>query len=110
MANNIAFQPMGNTAVIAVTATSSNVAVTASSPANQFMISNVGSNPAFISIGLTSAVAVVPTSGSPASGFCVPAGATKVVTSIQSNPTQTMYVAAIGTANTTVYVTPGEGL
>ena len=111
MANNIAFQPMGNTAVLSVTATSSNVAVTASSPVNQFLIANTGTNPAFLNIANVSTVtAVVPTAGTPSAGFCIPAGALKVISSIQSSPTQTMYVAAIGTANTTLYITPGEGL
>ena len=111
MANNIAFQPMGNTSVIAVTATSANTSVTAISPVNQFMIANTGSNPAFVNISTSSSVAaVVPTAGSPAAGFCIPAGAVKVVSAVQSSPTQTMYVAAIGSANTTIYITPGEGL
>ena len=111
MANNIAFQPMGNTAVLSVTTSSSNVSVTASSPVNQFLIANTGTNPAFLNIANVSTVtAVVPTSGSPSAGFCIPAGALKVISSIQSSPTQTMYVAGIGTANTTLYITPGEGL
>ena len=111
MANNIAFQPMGNTAVLSVTTSSSNVSVTASSPVNQFLIANTGTNPAFLNIANVSTVtAVVPTAGTPSAGFCIPAGALKVISSIQSSPTQTMYVAAIGTANTTLYITPGEGL
>jgi hypothetical protein len=78
MANNIAFQPMGNTSVLAVAATSANVAVTASSPVNQFMIANIGSNAAFVNIGTSNAVtAVVPTAGSPSAGFCIPAGLSK---------------------------------
>ena len=96
MANNIAFQPMGNTSVLAVTATSANTAVTAVSPVNQFLIANVGTNPAFLNISSSSSVAaVVPTAGTPAAGFCIPGGTVKVVSSIQSSPTQTMYVAAI---------------
>ena len=64
MANNIAFQPMGNTSVIAVTASSANTSVTAISPVNQFMIANAGSNAAFVNISTVSSVtAVVPKIG-----------------------------------------------
>lgn len=111
MANNIAFQPMGNTSALAVTATSSSTAVTAVSPVNQFLISNTGSNAAFVNISTASNVtASVPTVGTPASGVCIPGGTIKVLSAIQSSPTQTMYIAAIGTGNTTIYITPGEGL
>ena len=111
MANNIAFQPMRNTSTLAVTSTSANTAVTAISPVNQFLIANTGNVAAFLNISTSSSVAaVIPTAGSPAAGFCIPAGALKVVSSIQSSPTQTMYVAAIASASTTLYITPGEGL
>ena len=111
MANNIAFQPMGNTSSIAVTSTSSNVAVTSNSPVNQFMIANTGTNPAFVNIGSSSNVtAVIPTANAASAGFCIPSGVVKVVSAIQASPTQTMYVAAIGSGNTTLYITPGEGL
>lgn len=111
MANNIAFQPMGNTSVLAVTGTSANTSVVANSPVNQFMIANVGANPAFVNISANSSVtATIPTAGTPASGFCIPSGALKVISAIQSSPTQTMYVAAVSNATTTLYITPGEGL
>ena len=111
MANNIAFQPMGNTVALTVTSTSSNSAVISVSPVNQVMISNTGSNAAFVTVStLSNVTAVVPVVGTSSNSFCVPAGATKVISSIQASPTQTIYVAAVGAANTTIYVTPGEGL
>ena len=54
----------------------------------------------------------IPTAGTPANGWAVAAGATKVVTVNQSYSTiNTVYFAGItasGSAN--VYITPGEGL
>ena len=111
MANNIAFQPMGNTVALTVTASSSNTAVTSLSPVNQVMISNAGANAAFVTISNAAAVtATVPTAGSPTSSFCVPGNTIKVISALQSSPTRTVYVAAIGSGNTNLYVTPGEGL
>ena len=111
MANNIAFQPMGNTSVIAVTGSSANTTVISNSPVNQFMISNIGTNPAFVAIStLANVTAAIPTAGTPAQGFCIPGGQIKVISAIQSSPTQTMYAAAVSNATTTIYITPGEGL
>ena len=109
MANNIAFQPMGNTVLLSCTGSTSNASITAVSPVNQFMIANVGANPAFVNIGNSSSVSASIPSANAAPGFCIPSGAIKVVSAIQASPTQTMYVAAIGNANTTLYITPGEG-
>lgn len=111
MANNIAFQPMGNTVCLSVTASSSNAAITSVSPVNQVMISNTGGNAAFVTISSTAnPMATVPTAGSPTGSFCIPAGALKVVSTQQASATRTYYVAAIGAGNTSLYVTPGEGL
>ena len=112
MANNIAFQPMGNTVTLSVTSTSSNAAVTALSPVNQLMIVNAGSNAAFVVVSTTAnPTAVLPTVGTSQPGFAVAAGATKVISTNQASPTATIYVAGIATGGTNaVYITPGEGL
>jgi len=111
MASNIAFQPMGNTTMLAITTSSSAANVSAVSPVNQFMIANTGNAAAFLNFSTLSNVTVTqPVAGTPGTGFCVPAGAVKVVSNIQSSPTQTMYFAGIAASNTTVYITPGEGL
>lgn len=111
MANNIAFQPMGNTTLLAVTTSSGSANVAAISPVNQFMIANTGNAAAFINMSTLSNVTVTqPVAGTPGTGFCIPAGQVKVVSSIQSSPTQTMYFAGIASSNTTIYITPGEGL
>ena len=112
MANNIAFQPMGNTVALSVTTTSSNSAVSGANAVNQLMFANTGANAAFVSISTVNTVtAVAPVAGTPSSSFCIPAGPIKVISALQTSPTQTIYVAAItGTSTTTLYVTPGEGL
>jgi hypothetical protein len=112
MANNIPFQPMGNTVVLSATSTSSNTSVTAVSPVNQLMIVNAGANPVFVVISaISSPTAIFPTTGTPQPGFMVGAGATKVVSTNQSSPTATIYVAVIAlTGTNAVYVTPGEGM
>ena len=112
MANNIAFQPMGNTVALSVTGTSSNASITASSPVNQLMIVNTGANAAYIVITTTaSPTATLPTVGTSQPGFMVGAGATKVISTNQASPTATIYAAGIASGGTNVvYITPGEGL
>jgi hypothetical protein len=112
MANNIAFQPMGNTVALSVTSTSSNAAVSSNSPVNQLMIVNTGANAAYILVSTSaSPTAVAPTVGTSQPGFMVGAGATKVISTNQASPTATIYVAGIASGGTNlVYVTPGEGL
>jgi len=112
MANNIAFQPMGNTVVLSASTTASNVSVTSVSPVNQFMIVNTGNVAVFLNFGTASNVSVTaPTVGTPTTSFPVGANSTKVVSNIQSYVTTNNYLAGItASGNATVYVTPGEGL
>ena len=112
MANNIAFQPMGNTVVLSVTGSSSNATVSASSPVNQLMIVNTGANAAFVVVSSTvNPTATLPTVGTSQPGFMVAAGQSKVVSTLQSSSTANVYVASIASGGTNlVYVTPGEGL
>jgi DeoR/GlpR family transcriptional regulator of sugar metabolism len=112
MANNIAFQPMGNTVLLSCTTTTSNAAITAISPSNQFMIVNTGSVPAFVVLSANSAVtATIANATTNSAAFCVGAGATKVISQYQSNANLTIYAAGItSTSSASVFITPGEGL
>lgn len=112
MANNIAFQPMGNTVVLSVTASSSNVAVTSLSPVNQIMVVNGGSNVVFLTASSTAnPTAVLPNTSASQFGFAVAPTSSKVISTLQSSSSTTIYVAGIApTGTNTVYITPGEGL
>ena len=115
MALTGAFQPMGPTYLVqqGTAGTQSNaVAISASSPCQQYFISNSDtSNAAFVSISTSStANATVPTNTG-AMVFSIPAFGYQTITSVQTSPTQTTYVRVIGSAGTpAVYVTPGEGV
>jgi hypothetical protein len=111
MANNIPFQAMGKTVVLSCTTSSSNAAITADSPSNQYMIVNTGTNDVFMVTGTdNTATAVRPTVGTPQYGFCVGANSTKVISNGQSSATKTIYMAGVSNAGTSlIYITPGEG-
>lgn len=112
MANNIAFQPMGKTALLTATTSTSTVSLAADSPVNQFLMVNTGTNDVFINISANSAItAVRPTAGTNQYGFCLGANSQKVITNSQSNPNVTIYVSGVSNSGTSlVYITPGEGL
>ena len=115
MANNIAFQPMGN-CVVAVAASSNTqgnvVSITASSPVNQYLVFNTSKDyPVFVAYGQTSDItATIPTSsGAPV--VAVPPYTEKVFTGPQVSQTKTVYVRIIAPHNNAeLYITPGEGL
>ena len=114
MANNIPFQPMGNTVV--ATAASANtqgnvVSITAVSPCQQYFVFNPNKdNPVFVAYGETPNItASTPT----ANGTAVVAIAPyteKVFTGPQVSATKSVYVRIISPHNNAeLYVTPGEG-
>jgi hypothetical protein len=115
MANNIAFQPMGNCVV--ATAASANVqgnvvSITAISPVNQYLVFNTDKNdPVFVAYGETSNItAVIPTE-SGANVVAIPPYTEKVFTGPQSSSTKTVYARIIAPHNNAkIYITPGEGL
>jgi hypothetical protein len=118
MANNIAFQPMGNTTVAVLpprVTWQGNVAViTAVSPCNQYFVFNPDKNdPVFVAYGETDSVtAVIPTlmAGSAAVVAIAPY-TEKTFTGPQVSATKTVYVRIISTHNNArLYITPGEGL
>ena len=111
MANNIAFQPMGNTVLLTTTSSSSNVAVTANTASNQLYISNTGNSDVYLVTGSsTPLTAVKPTAGTPQPGISIPAGTDRVISTLQSNGNTTIYVAGVSANTCNVYLTPGEGL
>jgi hypothetical protein len=115
MANNIAFQPMGNCVV--ATAASANtqgnvVAITAVSPVNQYLVFNTSKDyPVFVAYGETENItATIPTAnGAPV--VAIPPYSEKVFTGPQVSATKTVYVRIIAPHNNAeLYVVPGEGL
>jgi hypothetical protein len=112
VANNIPFQPMGNTVVLSVTGSSSNTSVTAASPVNQLSIVNGGTNVVFLTVSATAnPVAILPNTSTSQVGFAVAPQTQRTITALQSSATTTVYVAGIAPGGTnTVYITPGEGI
>jgi len=115
MANNIAFQPMGNCVV--ATASSANtqgdvVAITAVSPVNQYLVFNTSKDyPVFVAYGETANItATIPTAnGAPV--VAVPPYSERVFTGPQVSATKTVYVRIIAPHNNAeLYIVPGEGL
>lgn len=115
MANNIAFQPMGN-CVVATAATANVqgnvVAITAISPVNQYFVFNADKNdPVFVAYGQTANLtATIPTeAGAPV--VAIAPYTEKVFTGPQCSPTKTIYARIIAPHNNAkLYITPGEGL
>jgi hypothetical protein len=105
-----AFVPQGNSAMLAVTSTSTTTPIQVQGSnrnATQRMFYNDGPNTAWVAWCPTSTcTAVVPTAGSPANGFSIPAGAV-VVLSVPPNA----FFAAISqsTKTASLYITPGQG-
>lgn len=115
MANNIAFQPMGNTVCIALPTANVpvTVAVTANSPSNQYLINNhdAANKPVYVRVGDANVAATLPVSGTPGNTIPVPASTKYVVTGPQTSSTKTVFVSAIAEHNNAeVFITPGEGL
>jgi hypothetical protein len=115
MANNIAFQPMGN-CVVATAATANAqgnvVAITAVSPVNQYFVFNPDKNdPVFVAYGQTSDITATIPDGNGAPVVAIAPYTEKVFTGPQVSSTKTVYVRIIAPHNNAkLYITPGEGL
>ena len=115
MANNIAFQPMGN-CVVATAATANVqgnvVSITAVSPVNQYFVFNPDKNdPVFVAYGQTSNITAVVPDENGAPVVAIAPYTEKVFTGPQCSSTKTVYVRIIAPHNNAkLYVTPGEGL
>jgi hypothetical protein len=116
MANNIAFQPMGKTVKVVANGaanTESNVfTITATSPVNQYYLSNDNVNSfAYVWISPTNTFNVALPDNVPGYVIAVPPYAYFTITGPQVSQTANVYAKVIGDAtNSAVYVTPGEGL
>ncbi len=115
MANNIAFQPMGN-CVVAIAATANTqgnvVAITAVSPVNQYFVSNPDKNdPVFVAYGQTVDITASIPDGNSAAVVAIPPYSSRTFTGPQCSSTKTVYLRIIAPHNNAkLYVTPGEGL
>jgi hypothetical protein len=115
MANNIAFQPMGN-CVVATAATANTqgnvVSITAVSPVNQFFVFNPDKNdPVFVAYGETANITATIPDANGAPVVAIAPYAEKVFTGPQVSANKTVYVRIIAPHNNAkLYITPGEGL
>jgi hypothetical protein len=116
------FQPQGNTAAITVIATSSTAVQVPNAQgttlgAGNFMLTNVGTQTAFVTVtppivagatttAGTATAAVIPVPGTPANAIPVAAN-TQVIRSFAPGSWFTTIAAATGS---TLYVTPGDGI
>jgi hypothetical protein len=115
VANNIAFQPMGNTYKISLPTanTAVTVEITADSPSNQYLLQNhdATSKPVYVRVGQSNVTATLPAVGVPGNTVVVPPNCKFVVSGPQTNSGKVVYVSAIAEHNNAeVYVTAGEGL
>ena len=116
MANNIAFQPMGKTVKITAFGaanTESNVfTISVDSPSNQYFITNDNiNNFAYVRISATNVFNVALPDIGPGYCLAIPPYAYMVFTGPQVSPTANVYAKVIGdAANSSVYITPGEGM
>jgi len=115
MANNIAFQAMGNTVACVASAANSQSTVstiTANTPCQQYLLTNQDTvNVAFVQISTSSTFNVaLPTNTVSQQVFPVLPFDQKVVTAPQVSATANVYARVISIGTTTVYITPGEGL
>lgn len=113
--SQIAFAPLGKTVAITAAATAPDgvqVPTSTRQPpqnAGQYRVVNAGENTVFLGVGVSAASAkanaVAATSGTPAAGIPVLAGGTEIL-----RFSQDAYISAYASSDTTVYITPGQGL
>lgn len=115
MANNIAFQPMGNCVVATAAASNTQgnvVTINAVSPSNQYLVFNPNKdNPVFVAYGQTANITATIPDANGAAVVAIPPYTEKVFTGPQCSPTKTVYVRIISPHNNAeLYIMPGEGL
>ena len=115
MANNIAFQPMGN-CVVAIAATANTqgnvVAISAVSPVNQYYVCNPDKNdPVFVAYGTTANITATIPDGNSSAVVAIAPYSERVFTGPQCSSTANVYVRIIAPHNNAkLYIVPGEGL
>ena len=116
MANNIAFQAMGQTYKANVAITTQTITITPDGPCSQVCVANhqssQGGQPVYFRVSNLANVTVsVPAAGAPAYCLVSVPGTIKTFTvPFQFSPTNPLYVAFIGEGTSECYFTPGEGL
>lgn len=99
-----AFQPMGNTALIAASSSTASTPTQVSTGSQQGMfVSNPSTVPVYVAAGSSSVQAAQPTTAVPCPGLCVPAGQGLPITSPPSG-----WLSAVTSAGSAlVFATPG---
>lgn len=110
-----AFLPLGNTVAITAAASPPTGVTAGASPsarsvfAGQYRVMNAGSIIVHLGVGATAGAAqtaaAAATSGNPAAGIPILPGAVEVLTFNAD-----AFFSALAASNTTVYITPGQGL
>jgi hypothetical protein len=113
--SQIAFNPLGNTVVVPAAAAAP---LGVQAPANsggstqaggQYRIVNGGTNPVFLGIGPTAAIAqanaVAPVAGTPSSAIVLLPGAVEILSFGDA-----AFFSGLAAVATTVYITPGTGV
>jgi hypothetical protein len=112
--SQIAFNPLGDTVVVAAAAVApagvqAPLKANASRPAGQYRVINGGTNPVFLGIGSTGAIAqanaVAPVAGTPSSAVVLLPGAVEILSFGEE-----AFFSGLAAVATTVYITPGTGV
>jgi len=111
--SQIAFTPLGKTAVVAAAAVApAGIQVLSTqSPgqAGQYRVVNAGTNTVFLGVGSTAAIAtanaVAPVAGNPSPAIPLVPGAVEILRFGEE-----AYFSGLAAAATTLYITPGQGL
>jgi hypothetical protein len=108
-----AFQPSGLTKLVAASSSTSVAATQVCTGSEQGMyLTNPCTVPLYVAQGSSTVQAAQPTTGIPATGFCLPAGASRVI-SVPGSAPATGWLSAVtsaGTAAPGLFATPGLGL
>ena len=115
MANNIAFQPMGNNVKLTAGAAVNNATMTADSPSNQYCLVNHSAQPAYVWISPsdTPVNVALPTgsNNNAAYAMIVDKNTRVVITGPQCSSTKSVQVSVLAESDSReLYITPGEGL
>lgn len=99
-----AFQPSGNTALIAASSSTATTATQVCTGSQQgMMISNPSTVPVYVAAGTSSVQAACPTTAVPCPGLCVPNGQMRPLTT----PPGGWLSAATSAGSASVFATPG---
>jgi hypothetical protein len=104
-----AFQPQGNTALVAASSSTSVQATQVCTGGQQGMyLSNPCTVPLYIAIGSSTVSAAQPTTAIPAAGLCIPNGMTRAFTVVGSSFGWVSAVTSAGAAAPGLLATPGQ--